>query len=108
MLALGISNIMSSFIGSMPITGSFTRTAVNNASGVKTTAGGTVTAVMVLFALGFLTSAFTYIPKATLAAVIMVAMFYLFEFETFVTLWRAKSESLPCKKFIYIKALFSP
>lgn len=107
MWALGISNILSSLFHSMPITGSFTRTAVNNASGVKTTGAGVISGIMVLFALGFLTSAFTYIPKATLAAVIIVAMFYLFEFETFAVLYRTKSlflivnfEFFPLIKFV--------
>uniref|UniRef100_A0A1A9Z7M2 SLC26A/SulP transporter domain-containing protein n=1 Tax=Glossina pallidipes TaxID=7398 RepID=A0A1A9Z7M2_GLOPL len=36
MVALGMCNILASFVSSMPVTGSFTRTAVNNASGVKT------------------------------------------------------------------------
>ncbi|KAJ8959231.1 hypothetical protein NQ318_022494 [Aromia moschata] len=94
LIALGLCNIMGSFVQSMPVTGSFTRTAVNNASGVKTTAGGIVTGVLVLLALGFLTATFQYIPKATLAAVIMVAMYYLCEFGAFVLLWRSKKMDL--------------
>nr|CAD7431312.1 unnamed protein product [Timema monikensis] len=43
MIALGLSNILGSFIRSMPVTGSFTRTAVNNASGVRTQLGGLFT-----------------------------------------------------------------
>nr|CAD7587967.1 unnamed protein product [Timema genevievae] len=43
MLALGLSNVLGSFLGSMPVTGSFTRTAVNNASGVRTQIGGIIT-----------------------------------------------------------------
>jgi len=43
MIALGVSNIFGSFVRSMPVTGSFTRTAVNNASGVRTPAGGIAT-----------------------------------------------------------------
>ncbi|KAJ8967603.1 hypothetical protein NQ314_002721 [Rhamnusium bicolor] len=94
LLALGLCNIMGSFVQSMPVTGSFTRTAVNNASGVKTTAGGILTGAMVLLALGFLTSTFRYIPKATLSAVIIVAMYYLCEFEAFALLWRTKKMDL--------------
>ena len=33
MIGLGICNFMSSFVSAMPITGSFSRTAVNSASG---------------------------------------------------------------------------
>lgn len=92
MLALGLCNICGSFVRSMPITGSFTRTAVNNASGVKTPMGGAVTGGLVLLACGLLTSTFKFIPKATLAAVIIIAMFYMFETRIFVVLWRTKSK----------------
>lgn len=94
LIALGMCNIMGSFVQSMPITGSFTRTAVNNASGVKTPAGGIVTGAIVLLALGLLTSTFRYIPRATLAAVIVVAMYYLCEFHAFPLLWKTKSKFL--------------
>ncbi|KAJ8984677.1 hypothetical protein NQ317_015768 [Molorchus minor] len=40
MLALGICNIASSFVSSMPVSGALSRGAVNNASGVKTPFGG--------------------------------------------------------------------
>lgn len=44
MVALGLCNIASSFVNSMPITASFGRTAVNHNSGVKTPFGGAVSA----------------------------------------------------------------
>lgn len=43
MIAVGLSNILGSFFLSLPTTGSFTRTAVNNASGVCTPLGGLFT-----------------------------------------------------------------
>jgi len=92
MIALGVSNILSSFFSSMPITGSFTRTAINNASGVKTPLGGAVTGAIVIMTLAFLTSTFAYIPKATLAAIIIAAMFFMVEYETIGEIWRAKSK----------------
>ena len=48
MFALGICNLAGSFVRSMPTTGSFSRTAVNFSSGVKTQAGGIYTGVLVL------------------------------------------------------------
>lgn len=42
MIALGICNISSSLVGSLPITASFGRTAVNHNSGVKSPLGGAV------------------------------------------------------------------
>ncbi|XP_057659501.1 sodium-independent sulfate anion transporter isoform X9 [Diorhabda carinulata] len=94
MIALGVCNIMGSFVQSMPVTGSFTRTAVNNASGAKTPACSIITGIMVLVALGFLTSTFQYIPKSTLAGVIMVAMYYLCDFQAFILLWKSKKLDL--------------
>lgn len=92
LLAVGAGNIMGSFVRSMPVAGSFTRTAVNNASGVRTTLGGIVTGVMMLLSLAFLTGTFYYIPKSTLAAIIICAMMYLFDYEAIVLLWKTKSE----------------
>lgn len=92
MLALGLSNITGAFVRSMPVTGSFTRTAVNNASGAQTTFGGFVTGSVLLLALVFLTKAFYYIPKATLAAVVICAMFYLFDYKAIILLWKTKSK----------------
>nr|CAD7269510.1 unnamed protein product [Timema shepardi] len=92
MIALGVSNILGSFVRSMPVTGSFTRTAVNNASGVCTQLGGAFTGLLILVALGFLTGTFYYIPKASLAGLIMCAMFFMVEYEMVPLLWKTKSE----------------
>lgn len=90
LLALGLCNIGSSFFRSIPITGSFTRSAVNNASGVKTTLGGIFTGVLVLFALGVLSEAFYYIPRTSLAAVIIAAMLTLVEVRKVMEIYRTK------------------
>nr|XP_012135830.1 PREDICTED: sodium-independent sulfate anion transporter-like isoform X4 [Megachile rotundata] len=92
MLALGLCNMFGSFVRSMPVTGSFTRTAVNHSSGVKTTFGGLFTGCLVLLASSLLTSTFRFIPKATLAAVIICAMYYMLDFKTYALLWRARSK----------------
>jgi sodium-independent sulfate anion transporter 11 len=50
-----------------------------------------VLGVMVLLALGLLTSTFAYIPKATLAGVIISAVVFMVEYEMVPLLWRTKS-----------------
>uniref|UniRef100_G1STR8 Sodium-independent sulfate anion transporter n=1 Tax=Oryctolagus cuniculus TaxID=9986 RepID=G1STR8_RABIT len=90
LLAIGLTNVLGSLVSSYPVTGSFGRTAVNAQSGVCTPAGGLVTGVLVLLALGCLTPLFYYIPKAALAAVIIVAVAPLFDTRIFGTLWRVK------------------
>ncbi|NWS82395.1 S2611 protein, partial [Toxostoma redivivum] len=90
LLALGVANVLGSFVSSYPITGSFGRTAVNAQSGVCTPAGGLVTGALVLLSLAYLTSLFYYIPKAALAAVIISAVVPMFDAGIFLTLWRVK------------------
>lgn len=58
MLALGLCNLAGSFFKSIPTTGSFSRTAVNSTSGVKTPAGGLTTGLIVILSLLFLTPIF--------------------------------------------------
>jgi sodium-independent sulfate anion transporter 11 len=71
LVALSLSNVIGSFFSSFPVTGSFSRSAVNYASGVKTPFGGIYTGALVLLALTILTPYFQYIPKAALSAVII-------------------------------------
>ncbi|XP_053962364.1 sodium-independent sulfate anion transporter-like isoform X2 [Anastrepha ludens] len=106
MIALGMCNIMGSFVSSMPVTGSFTRTAVNNASGVKTPLGGAVTGSMVLIALAFLTQTFYYIPKATLASVIIGAMISLVELKKLRDIWKSKKIDLFPFLLTFLTCLF--
>lgn len=91
LIALGFCNIAGSFVRSMSITGSFTRTALNHNSGAVTTLGGVYTAILVILALQLLTSTFYFIPKATLSSVIIVAMVHMVEIEAAVLLWKTKS-----------------
>jgi len=90
MIAIGASNILGSFFSSIPTTASFTRSAINNGSGVKSTFGGFFTGSLVLLALGLLIPYFYYLPKATLAAVIIAAMFALMEFRDILETWHTK------------------
>lgn len=106
LIALGCCNILGSFISSMSVTGSFTRTALNHASGVRTTLGGVFTGVTVLLALELLTTTFYYIPKATLSAVIICAMIYMLEFKVMVLLWRARKSELLLFVVTMVASLF--
>lgn len=94
MIAIGACNLLSSFAQSMPATGSFTRTALNHASGVVTPAGCLFKAATVLLAVTLLAEAFYFIPRATLAAIIMVAMFSLLDLTIVKKLWISSKAEL--------------
>ena len=93
MVALGLCNIFGSFVQSMPTTGSFSRTAVNSASGVRTPLGGVYTGALVILCLAFLMPHTAFIPKATLAAVILTAVIFSVELHVLRPMWASKSES---------------
>ena len=93
MIALGICNFMGAFVSSIPTTGSFSRTAVNAASGVRTPMGGLFTGSLVILALAVLMPYCAYIPKASLAAVIITAVIFSVEYEVVRPMWRSKSKS---------------
>lgn len=94
LLAIGVTNIMGSFVSAYPVTGSFGRTAVNSQTGVCTPAGGIVTSVIVLLSLAFLMPAFYYIPKAALAAVIICAVAPMVDYQVVAKMWRIRKLDL--------------
>ena len=91
MIALGVCNLFGSFVQSMPTTGSFSRTAVNSASGVRTPLGGVYTGGLVILCLAFLMPYCAFIPKATLSAVIITAVIFSVEYEVVKPIWQSKS-----------------
>lgn len=90
MLALGMCNLAVAFVSPLPVAGSFTRTAINNSSGVKTSLGCAVTTAMLMLALAVLADAFYYIPKATLASVVISAMIFMVDYRGMAEIWRVK------------------
>ncbi|XP_035856705.1 sodium-independent sulfate anion transporter isoform X2 [Sander lucioperca] len=94
LLAIGVTNIMGSFVSAYPVTGSFGRTAVNSQTGVCTPAGGIITSVIVLLSLAFLMPAFYYIPKASLAAVIICAVAPMVDYRVVTKMWRIRKLDL--------------
>ncbi|KAE8736937.1 hypothetical protein FOCC_FOCC017606 [Frankliniella occidentalis] len=106
MFALGLCNIASSFVSSMPVSGALSRGAVNNASGVATTFGGIYTGVLVILSLHFFTPYFYYIPKASLAAVIIAAVVFMVEFHVVKPIWRTKKLDLIPACATFLSCLF--
>ena len=77
LIALGTANIGSALSGGFPVTGGFSRSVVNFDAGAETPAAGAFTAVGMALATVLLTPALHYLPKATLAATIIVAVLSL-------------------------------
>ncbi len=86
--ALGVANIGAAFSGGYPVTGGFSRSMVNFTAGANTGLAAIVTAILIALTLAFLTPLFHYLPKAALAAIIVVAVSGLVDFRSLFRTWR--------------------
>ncbi|XP_057666442.1 sodium-independent sulfate anion transporter-like [Diorhabda carinulata] len=89
MMSLGLANIFGSFVKAMPSSGAFTRSAVASSSDVRTPLQGLYSGTVIVLALSFLAPYFFFIPKAALAAVLIVAVSSLFDYQIFPVLWKS-------------------
>ena len=87
LVALGASNLGSALSGGFPVTGGFARSVVNFDAGAATPAAGAFTAVGMALATLLLTPALYYLPQATLAATIVVAVLSLVDLGAIKHAW---------------------
>src|SRR6056297_2358096 len=88
LIGLGAANIGAAFTGGYPVTGGFARSVVNFDAGAETPAAGAYTAIGLAIASVALTPLIYYLPKATLAATIIVAVLSLVDFSVLRSSWR--------------------
>ena len=88
LIGLGAANIGAAFTSGFPVTGGFSRSVVNYDAGSDTPAAGAYTAAGLMFASLFLTPLIFFLPKATLAATIIVAVLSLVDFSILGKAWR--------------------
>ncbi len=87
LIGLGASNIGSALSGGFPVTGGFSRSVVNFDAGAETPAAGAYTALGIGLATLVLTPLLFFLPKATLAATIIVAVLSLVDFSILKKTW---------------------
>lgn len=88
LIGLGAANLGAAFTGGFPVTGGFSRSVVNFDAGAETPAAGIYTAIGLAFAAVALTPLVYYLPNATLAATIIVAVLSLVDFSILKKTWR--------------------
>ena len=87
LIGLGAANLGASLTGGFPVTGGFSRSVVNYDAGADTPAAGAYTAIGLAGASLFLTPLIFHLPKATLAATIIVAVLSLVDFSILKKTW---------------------
>jgi len=88
LIGLGAANVATSFFGGFPVAGGFSRSAVNYEAGAATPAAGLYAAVLMVFATIVLVPFLHFLPRATLAATIIAAVWSLVDLEILRTAWR--------------------
>ncbi|MBK7477939.1 MAG: solute carrier family 26 protein [Haliscomenobacter sp.] len=89
LIALGAANLFAGFFKAFPVTGGFSRTAVNDQAGAKTGMASFISAMLIVLTLLFLTPLFYYLPNAILASVILVAVLGLIDVKEPMHLWKS-------------------
>jgi SulP family sulfate permease len=88
LVGLGAANLASAFSGAFPVTGGFSRSVVNFDAGAQTQAASIFTAIFIALVSLFLTPFLYFLPKATLAATIIIAVLALVDFSVIQKTWR--------------------
>ncbi len=89
LIGQGLANIVGSFSQAFPVSGSFSRSAVNINAGAVTGMSSVFTGLLVLLTLLFLTPLLYHLPQAVLAAVIIMAVIGLINFDAMKHAWHA-------------------
>lgn len=106
LLALGASNLIGSLFQSYSVTGSFSRSAINNKLQARTPMAGFISMFLVVFTLLFFTPIFHDLPNAILASIIMVSVAGLVEVRYPAFLWEHQREEFFVLIFTFLFTLF--
>lgn len=109
LIGQGLAKVVAAFSHSMPVSGSFSRSALNLASGAKTPLASIFSALLVLLTLLFFTKALYHLPKPVLSAVIMIAVFSLIDFKTIKDAWIAnRYDGIAAMVTFFATLIFAP
>ncbi|MEL6547691.1 MAG: SulP family inorganic anion transporter, partial [Myxococcota bacterium] len=105
LLGLGLANLAGAITQGYPVTGGFSRTAVNAQAGAKSGVAALITALVIGLTLLFFTPLFYYLPKAILASIIMTAVFGLVDLHEVKHLWVVKRSDLAMLAVTFVATL---
>ena len=107
LIGQGLANITSSFFQGYAVAGSFSRTSINASSGAVTGFSSVVTALIVGITLLWFTPLLYHLPQATLAAVIMMAVFQLINFAPIWHSWKVEKHDAVVGLLTFVLTLIS-
>lgn len=109
LIGQGMAKIAAAFSQSMPVSGSFSRSALNLAAGAQTGLSSIISAFFVLVTLLFFTRALYHLPKAVLAAIVMTVVIDLVNTKSIKQAWLASNDDGVAALFTFAATLlFAP
>jgi SulP family sulfate permease len=109
LIGQGLAKVAAAFSHSMPVSGSFSRSALNLASHARTGYSSLFAAALVLLTLAFFTPLLYHLPKPALAAMIVLAVFNLIDVQAMRNAWRASRDDGIAAALTFIATLaFAP
>lgn len=105
LVGLGMANLGGALFQAYPVTGGFSRTAVNAQAGARTAVASIITALFVGLTLLFLTPLFHHLPQAVLAAIILTAVVGLIDTHEVAHLWKVKRSDLALLTITFLATL---
>jgi SulP family sulfate permease len=109
LIGQGLAKVSAAFSHAMPVSGSFSRSALNLAAGARTGMSSVFTALAVLLTLLFFTPYLYHLPKPVLAGIIMMAVISLINFTTIKDAWVAgKADGVAAVVTFIATLVFAP
>lgn len=105
LVALGSANIGGSLFQAFPVTGGFSRSAVNDQAGARSGMAGIISALLIGLTLLFLTPLFYYLPNAVLGAIIITAVLGLIDFREIRFQWRIQKQDFAMMAITFLVTL---
>lgn len=107
LIGIGSANLFGSFFQAYPVTGSFSRTAVNLGSGAQSKASGFIASLMIGVVLLLLSDMIQYMPNFALAAIVLIAALNLLKPFEAIVLYRTNRLDFSSFLLVLIVTLFS-
>jgi SulP family sulfate permease len=109
LIGQGLANLVGAATQAFPVSGSFSRSAVNFNAGARTGMSAVFTGLIVLLTLLFLTPLLYHLPQAALAAVIIMAVVGLINFGAIKHAWHANKHDGTAAVVTFVSTLvFAP
>ncbi|MGF1670480.1 MAG: SulP family inorganic anion transporter [Balneolaceae bacterium] len=103
--SVGASNFIGSFFSSLPVSGSFSRSAAAEQANAKTPLTNIFTALVIITTLLFLTPVFYYLPMPVLAGIIIVSVFGLIDLKEIEFLLKTKKSEGGIAIFTFLSTI---